>query len=617
MALTRVDTGLQSFPDFSRNQQLANAQIYIGVPDLDPSVLANQYQAYVVQENGTQVAVPQPIRTSAGGIPTYNGSPVQIAVSETAYSVKVLSATGSQIYYQPNNTDLALIDAAQVSYTPAGAGAVATTQKEFNDRSIHLFNFLSQSQIADVVSGSGLTNISAAFQNALDYCSTKLVNLNLGFGVIRLQDKINLNGLPVTIIGQILGVPQQGSQRPGTTLRWHGGASEMFLMSTSGWRMVGFAAENATTAVDFMRVIGGQRLYLEDLYFLVGSGASRFSRSIFRSDGNNLGYSRFVRNHCLGAAPSFIDIDGMGSGNGLTPVHIYDGLFESNSLGPMTIFKMIDENLDTLTIKGNTFNQQENELCIVDTSQGLPLNPTITNLIVEDNEFDTANSISTDRYFKLTNVKNANINKNTGNGGGVVTALATLVNTTVSSFEGNYFERVAGPIFSADATSRVRYGINMFNTANTAGIINDITENFGRSLFSVSDKLETQISTTSTTYVDTGLELTLSPHNQSDKVRIKASINGLATTTSTTTIQLALVRNGVVISEFEKEALFSGAVTTELAVGGVSLDFIDIPLTVAPLTYKIQYKKSGGAGPVFISTSNGRSSIVAEVVTAQ
>jgi len=133
MALTRVDTGLQSFPDFTRNQQLANAQIYIGVADLDPQPIGNQIQAYIVQENGTQVAVPQPIRTSAGGIPTFNGSPVQIAVAETAYSIKVLNSIGSQIYYQPNNTDLALIDAAQVSYTPAGTGAVATTVEDVLD----------------------------------------------------------------------------------------------------------------------------------------------------------------------------------------------------------------------------------------------------------------------------------------------------------------------------------------------------------------------------------------------------------------------------------------------------------------------------------------------------
>lgn len=100
MALNRVDLGIQYFPQFAADRAIANAQIYIGQPNLDPAVLANQIQAYIVQENGTQVAVPQPIRTGAGGVPTYNGSPVEIAVNELQYSLKILNSTGSQIYYK-------------------------------------------------------------------------------------------------------------------------------------------------------------------------------------------------------------------------------------------------------------------------------------------------------------------------------------------------------------------------------------------------------------------------------------------------------------------------------------------------------------------------------------
>lgn len=133
MALNRVDLGIQYFPQFAADRAIANAQIYIGQPNLDPQVVANQIQAYVVQENGTQVAVPQPIRTGAGGVPTYNGSPVQIGVAEAQYSFKVLTSTGSQIYYQPDNTDLAIVNAAQVTYNPAGTGAVATTVEDILD----------------------------------------------------------------------------------------------------------------------------------------------------------------------------------------------------------------------------------------------------------------------------------------------------------------------------------------------------------------------------------------------------------------------------------------------------------------------------------------------------
>jgi hypothetical protein len=134
MALTRVDPGLQNFPDFTRNQQLANAKIYVGVPGLDPTIPANQYQIYFVQENGNEVAVPQPVRTSAGGIPTYNGSPVQIAVAENTYSLKVLNSANSQIYYFPDSGHLALVDAAQVTYKfPVVSGVERTVEGKLAD----------------------------------------------------------------------------------------------------------------------------------------------------------------------------------------------------------------------------------------------------------------------------------------------------------------------------------------------------------------------------------------------------------------------------------------------------------------------------------------------------
>lgn len=118
MALNRVDPGIQYFPQFVAGKAIAGAQIYIGVPDLDPAILANQYQVYVVQEDGTEVAVAQPILTGAGGVPTYNGSPVQIALAESEYSVKVLNSFGSQIYYRENNTATSLVSAEQVSWQP-------------------------------------------------------------------------------------------------------------------------------------------------------------------------------------------------------------------------------------------------------------------------------------------------------------------------------------------------------------------------------------------------------------------------------------------------------------------------------------------------------------------
>ena len=100
-ALNVVKLSPEYFPNTSKGRPLALAYIYVGEPDLDPTVVANQKTLSVQQEDGTIVAVTQPIRTSAGGVPQYLGSPVTLLVSGD-YSLTVLDSGGTQIYYVPS-----------------------------------------------------------------------------------------------------------------------------------------------------------------------------------------------------------------------------------------------------------------------------------------------------------------------------------------------------------------------------------------------------------------------------------------------------------------------------------------------------------------------------------
>ncbi len=101
MATNIVKLNPAYFPDPSVGKPIANADIFVGIPDLDPEVPANQKQISVQQEDGTIVDISQPISTGAGGTPLYLGSPVTILVDGN-YSLKVLSKQGSQIYSIPN-----------------------------------------------------------------------------------------------------------------------------------------------------------------------------------------------------------------------------------------------------------------------------------------------------------------------------------------------------------------------------------------------------------------------------------------------------------------------------------------------------------------------------------
>ena len=88
-------------PDPGKGRPLFNGQIYVGQPDLDPTVVINQKQLNVIEENGTVVPVAQPFVLSAGGVPVYNGKPVRLDVDGN-YSIKILSKLGAQVYYIEN-----------------------------------------------------------------------------------------------------------------------------------------------------------------------------------------------------------------------------------------------------------------------------------------------------------------------------------------------------------------------------------------------------------------------------------------------------------------------------------------------------------------------------------
>jgi hypothetical protein len=119
MALNNVEFPYAYTPYFDKGKPIYNGYIYIGEPDLDPAIFANQKVIYFVQEDGSQVLGAQPVRTGAGGVPTYNGAPIVIKV-DGDYSIKLLNSSLSQVYYSPNgNVSSAILGALQTVATLA------------------------------------------------------------------------------------------------------------------------------------------------------------------------------------------------------------------------------------------------------------------------------------------------------------------------------------------------------------------------------------------------------------------------------------------------------------------------------------------------------------------
>lgn len=470
-----ITAPLPLFADIADGSPLDAGYVYIGTAGGNPetSPIAVYWDAAA-----TQAAV-QPLRT-IGGYIARGGAPASVYVSAADYSITVRDKTRQLMLYQPSGVaaDAGLSLTANLASSASatvGAGLVG-----FNGQRNYVLGTIGWELRANGVRpewfgavGDATTNDAVAYAAAIAFCQLTLRSLlHTAGATYALASNIPLDGSPITFIGEPYGALQQGSTRPACTLRWTGGATPMFTSTTSGWRFVSMAVENFGTATCFLFTNASQSMHFEDMSFVAGSGTTIFSRAIFASDLNGLGYSKWIRNIFLGAAPAFIDIDGNGSSNGVTQLEIAGGLFESNSTGSVTVVRLTDINVTTLVMRGATYNQQVNELCLVDTTAS-PRSTTIYSLVITESEIDTPASLAAYRRLKLTNVINAQITGNYWNGSGTETAMAELVNSTVSDFSGNYVRAVAGPFFNADTLSRVTPGVNFFDTSSTTGLIND------------------------------------------------------------------------------------------------------------------------------------------------
>lgn len=323
--------------------------------------------------------------------------------------------------------------------------------------------------------GDGVTNDTAAITAAIAACqAASQTSLYFPTGIYRIQSTITLGAgstRGIAFVGETA-APQQGSDRPAVTIRWHGGSAAMFDIQYTYFRFFNIAFENFTTATDAFLLTDAMHMVFDNCSFVNGNGATRFSRSVIHCDGNEFGYSLVQNCEIVNPAPRFLDIDGA-TANGITPVLFYNNVIESNAAGAITVVYVKNEGIDILTFEGNTINGQANaQLTLVDTTD-TPLSETITVLNVYDNEFDLASNTATDRMFRLTNVKNANFWGNQYQGGSATTAAVDLVNSVVTQFSGNHLLSCGGPFFNADATSRVYSQANNINLGNTDGIVND------------------------------------------------------------------------------------------------------------------------------------------------
>jgi len=112
-------------------------------------------------------------------------------------------------------------------------------------------------------------------------------------------------------------------------------------------------------------------------------------------------------------------------------------------------------------------------------------------------------------------------------------------------------------------------------------------------------------STTSSTYSDTGLTVTITPKFATSKILVETFVSLLKNATNAQG-KLQVVRNSTSIIEFEKGAPYTGT-TMALDVGAVGTTYLDSPATTSATTYKIQF--AAQSGYIGINDNNGYSTI--------
>jgi hypothetical protein len=127
----------------------------------------------------------------------------------------------------------------------------------------------------------------------------------------------------------------------------------------------------------------------------------------------------------------------------------------------------------------------------------------------------------------------------------------------------------------------------------TAAYMNDLRGAF-RILQVVQATYSTQVSSSTTTLVDTGLTATITPQSTSSKVLVIVHQAGIEKTSNNlnSAVRIALLRGATNISTPVDGACYTNTAIT-LNIGSQHFTFLDSPNTISATTYKTQFCNIG------------------------
>jgi hypothetical protein len=123
----------------------------------------------------------------------------------------------------------------------------------------------------------------------------------------------------------------------------------------------------------------------------------------------------------------------------------------------------------------------------------------------------------------------------------------------------------------------------------------------GNILQVVQASYSTEITSSSSTFADTGLTATITPTSSSSKVLVLVNQNGCGKETNDTYYFLRLLRDSTVILNIERFGAFTNSILKNW-VGSSSSSFLDSPATTSATTYKTQFASGANNAVVYMQT---------------
>ena len=157
-------------------------------------------------------------------------------------------------------------------------------------------------------------------------------------------------------------------------------------------------------------------------------------------------------------------------------------------------------------------------------------------------------------------------------------------------------------IVTALAAGAYISGTNLTNQAGTAFPT-------GKVLQVVAGSYATAKSTSTNTYIDTGLSVTITPKYNTSKILVMVMQNGVRKDTGNTWCALRLLKDSTVLSVFEPEAAYSAS-TALMLIGTCGTLYLDSPATTSATTYKTQFMSGANIASAVVQAGNASSTMV-------